>query len=71
MSEKRYSIEASDHEHDWDSDYVGTESYTLDDARKYMRELEDDDDWDGWYFRLLRCDDDGCYRVYIDKETDR
>lgn len=69
-------IEASDDTHEWDSDYVGTGSMALDEAKARVAELEtrartdkpdanecpDGISWRGWHFRLLQEDDDGAYR---------
>jgi len=33
------AIEARDSQHDWDSDYVGSQSFTLAEARQYVAEL--------------------------------
>ena len=63
-------IEASDRCHDWDSDYVGNQTMTLDEARKYIHLMEsgksdDDQDWDGWEFRIVG-KIDGCYCGIVD-----
>ncbi len=60
----RCIIEARHRHHgggNWDSDYVGTESYTEDEARDYMAELASSHEWEGWEFRIVQDDGDGCY----------
>jgi hypothetical protein len=59
---KQCLIEASQDGRDWDSGYVGSESYSLGDAREYVTELKADPDWSGWVFRILQEDEDGDYR---------
>jgi len=68
-----YYIEAADDDHEWDSDYVGSESYEIDEALQYLDELraretsdpENDDEcadgvsWRGWSFRLCGFDERG------------
>lgn len=57
-----------DHGNNWDSDYVASESYTIRQARAYLRELLDDPEWAGWEFRIM-AQSDGCYceRIAYDK----
>lgn len=76
---KRCLVEAMDDRHEWDSDYVGSESYTVEVARAYVCELEeraandpanadecsDGISWAGWIFRIRAEDDDGCYCVPV------
>jgi len=64
-------IEARDETHDWDSDYVSSETWTLGEAREYIRLAEsgqspDDQDWTGWEFRICMDHGDGAYVPFED-----
>lgn len=79
MKDRRCIIEASDPNHNWDSDYVSSESFTLAEAREYIKELQnraetdptDGDEapdgisWLGWSFRIRAENDHGCYCVDV------
>lgn len=86
MATRRCIIEAMDDTHEWDSDYVGSESYTVEAAQAYVYELEeraandpanedgcsDGVSWNGWVFRILADDADGCYCVPVQcRSTER
>ena len=49
----------------WDSDYLGVESYSMEEARQHLSELLKDPEWGGWEFRIRGQDTNGCYCVPV------
>lgn len=56
-------IEAMHPEHgaNWDSDRVGNETFTKAEAQAHITALEEDPEWEGWWFRILQDDGTGAY----------
>jgi hypothetical protein len=46
---------------EWDSDYAGNESMTLDEARAELNRMQCEEDWAGWELRIHRAGQDGSY----------